>query len=228
MEKSVDDPQKIIEYMAALFNSFPNIDIMPDIDKLRKLYDNGKHGECASEIKRAMRISSALRVIYLGDINKSDPTLIEKAKKTLRAFKESFFQKQKSTSGQKIKLRMKKSQRKALALVGDPSEVPMYGTKQFKRFKINLYVRKYILNNAFETFVYAVAHEFAHVVLYSVRHKLKESDVATDLLVICLGFGDIMKVGREFNSKGRSFSVGYLTNEQFEIACKFLKWLKRK
>ena len=44
------------------------------------------------------------------------------------------------------------------------------------------------MDGTFEEFIYAVAHEMSHVRLITDGHALKESEVATDILVLVMGF----------------------------------------
>ncbi len=65
--------------------------------------------------------------------------------------------------------------------------------------------RKEILKNmSAHLFMFAVAHELAHVVLHARNHQFKQSEVATDILALIAGFA---YDHAQFNKDG---SIGYI------------------
>jgi len=73
-----------------------------------------------------------------------------------------------------------------------------------------------------ESFVAVMAHELSHVLLHSLRHPQRESELHTDLVPLLLGFRPIVSVGRthvEHRSQGDvATTFGYLTDAQFDFA----------
>jgi hypothetical protein len=100
------------------------------------------------------------------------------------------------------------------AFVLRPPNLPLYGTPAFNNFKLLLFIFKWVADQSFETFVYCIAHELAHIVLDSIRHPLRDNELAADLTAMILGFSDIIKSGR----KSGNIIHGYLNDRQFTLA----------
>ena len=96
------------------------------------------------------------------------------------------------------------------------SDPPPFGTKSFENHRFEISIGETMQYESAESFVYLLAHEFSHIVLYSIRHPLMDSEFATDICAIILGYGDVMRKGRILAGKVK---LGYLTDQQFEIAC---------
>ena len=85
---------------------------------------------------------------------------------------------------------------KAAAWIGYPNPIPMYGSSEFSEMSVTLFIRnKIIQNSSFELLVSAIAHELCHIVLNSIGHPLKESEKATDLTAMILGYHDFFLQG---------------------------------
>lgn len=126
------------------------------------------------------------------------------------------------------------------AYVNIPSDIPMYGSDRFNRMTFMIYISK-SATIRYETFVYTLAHEMSHIVLNSMHHKCKESEEATDLLVMVKGFSRIMKdcihdyeCAGDYEPDGytrinynRTITRGYLGDGRFEIAEEYLNNLKK-
>ena len=102
----------------------------------------------------------------------------------------------------------------AAGFIGIPSIMPMYGSTSFENLKLELSIRKSLRSNYYK-FGYVSTHEMAHVCLYSRYHSLRESEIATDLLVIVMGFGQIMLHGRK--------DCGYLDDFHFNFAMSYFQ-----
>lgn len=111
------------------------------------------------------------------------------------------------------------------AQVSIPSQLPLYGSPQFKGLPFNVKVSKSCLKYP-ETFIGIMAHELSHVVLHSLWHKEKNNEIYTDLTAMTLGFADIMKKGRKnflVRQNNRvtettTSTYGYLSDIQFDFA----------
>ncbi|MDP3962996.1 MAG: hypothetical protein Q8Q39_00695 [bacterium] len=79
----------------------------------------------------------------------------------------------------------------APAWIRHPARMPVFGTPEFRMTTVTIYLRNDFLKEApFDTVVFALAHEFAHVVLEAIQHPLKKDEVAVDLAAMLLGFRD--------------------------------------
>lgn len=109
------------------------------------------------------------------------------------------------------------------AQVSIPQHLPMFGTSGLQGYPIRVRVSENC--HAYpETFVAMMAHELSHVLLASLHHPQKDSELHTDLVPIMLGFGDIVRRGRktiESTTSGNTTTTttyGYLTDSQFDFA----------
>lgn len=107
------------------------------------------------------------------------------------------------------------------AQVSIPESLPTLGTSRMKDFPIEVRVT----DNAGQspaTFVAVMAHELSHVLLASLRHPQRESELHTDLCPLILGFRRIVALGRtrvEYREQGTiTTTYGYLTDDQFSFA----------
>jgi hypothetical protein len=75
-----------------------------------------------------------------------------------------------------------------------PNNIPLIATEQFRNFRFEITIKK-STKIKYETFVYTLAHEMSHILLHSIKHRLKDSEEATDILPMLLGFSNIMKNG---------------------------------
>ena len=77
-----------------------------------------------------------------------------------------------------------------------PNNLPVYGSSGLRGFhlcvKVSDNCQKYP-----KTFAAVMAHEFSHIVLYSIKHNHKDSEIYTDLTAMILGFSDIVREGRK-------------------------------
>jgi hypothetical protein len=111
------------------------------------------------------------------------------------------------------------------AQVSIPESLPLYGSSSLSGYPIRVRVSENCLERP-ETFVAIMAHELSHVLLRSLRHPQRDSELHTDLVPILLGFGDCVRKGRKNVQRETSGNVttthtttyGYLTDEQFQFA----------
>jgi hypothetical protein len=111
------------------------------------------------------------------------------------------------------------------AQVSIPESLPSYGSSSLSGYPIGVRVSENCLERP-ETFVAIMAHELSHVLLRSLRHPQRDSELHTDLVPILLGFGDCVRRGRKNVQRETSGNVttthtttyGYLTDSQFQFA----------
>ena len=112
------------------------------------------------------------------------------------------------------------------AQVSIPDSVPLFGSPSLVGYPINVRISENCLDRP-EIFVTVMAHELSHVVLKSLAHPKKDSELHTDLVPILLGFRDCVRMGRKNvqhttvgnKTTTRTTTIGYLTDPQFEFAC---------
>jgi hypothetical protein len=120
------------------------------------------------------------------------------------------------------------------AQVSIPDSLPFFGSSSLTGYPINVRVSENCFESP-ETFVAVMAHELSHVLLRSLAHPNKESELHTDLVPIMLGFRDCVRMGRkniqQTTTAGRTIThtttYGYLTDQQFEFACNKVMGLLR-
>lgn len=110
-----------------------------------------------------------------------------------------------------------------------PSSLPAYGSAAMKGYPIEVLISEEATKEPF-AFAAVMAHEFAHVVLYSLRHPKKEDEFYTDLTSMLFGFSDVVKRGRCITKQTSERSgnmvithttktkYGYLSDENFYFA----------
>ena len=107
-----------------------------------------------------------------------------------------------------------------------PTSLPFFGSSSLKGYPISVRVSENCFERP-ETFIAVMAHELSHVLLRSLCHPKKDSELHTDLVPILLGFRDCVRRGRKnfqhTTTAGRTTThtttYGYLTDQQFEFAC---------
>jgi hypothetical protein len=112
------------------------------------------------------------------------------------------------------------------AQVSIPQHLPMFGSSGLQGYPIPVRVSENCHEHP-ETFVSIMAHELSHVLLASLWHPEKDSELHTDLVPIILGFRDIVQRGRktvQSTTSGdvtttRTTTYGYLTDSQCDFAC---------
>ena len=73
-----------------------------------------------------------------------------------------------------------------------PKHIPDYKNWEFSDFVFNVFITKNTLENYnLVQMVMVIAHELAHAMLYSRKHVDRDSEIATDMLAILLGFDNV-------------------------------------
>jgi hypothetical protein len=112
-----------------------------------------------------------------------------------------------------------KEMAQAPAWVELPANMPFYGTPEFKKLSIRLFLRKEFLeSHSYDKVGIAIAHELSHVVLDSIHHPLRKEEKAVDLTAMLLGFSRLYMVAAH-TSKG---TLGYLTSSELGAAARIL------
>lgn len=121
------------------------------------------------------------------------------------------------------------------AQVSVPQHLPMFGSSGLKGYLIRVRVSENC--HAYpETFVAIMAHELSHMLLASLSHPQKDSELHTDLVPILLGFRDIVQKGRKTiesttnsnTTTTRTTTYGYLTDSQFDFACSYVTGILKR
>lgn len=107
----------------------------------------------------------------------------------------------------------KRHKETTLGIVIHPAEYPTFGSHAMKQMVITIEVPKSALKDYY-TFVKVIAHELSHVALHSVRHYMRHSEIATELLQFVFGFGVIRTVCAE---RSGHTQCGYLKLSDIEI-----------
>jgi hypothetical protein len=98
-----------------------------------------------------------------------------------------------------------------IAQVSIPHNLPFYGSLSMVNFPIKVRVSENCADNPM-TFIFIMAHELSHILLYSILHKEKENEFYTDLTVMMLGFTEVARQGRQIVKSYKSTSSGILSN----------------
>jgi hypothetical protein len=109
-----------------------------------------------------------------------------------------------------------------------PEHLPLYGTSGLRGYPIHVRVSENCHEHP-NTFVAVMAHELSHVLLASLGHPGKDSELHTDLVPIIFGLGEAVRSGRrtvEITTSGdttttRTTTYGYLADSQFAFACEY-------
>lgn len=113
----------------------------------------------------------------------------------------------------------------APAWVKMPLEFPLFGTPGHNEVKATMYIRKTHMTE-FEPLVLAISHEMSHIVLNSVRHKLRGVEDAVDLTAMLLGFRDFYITGSRRvirSDEGKvTEMLGYLSYEEILHAAMYM------
>ncbi|MBT9156825.1 MAG: hypothetical protein DDT37_01816 [Firmicutes bacterium] len=112
------------------------------------------------------------------------------------------------------------------AQVAIPQNLPMFGTSGLQGYPIRVRVSENCLEHP-QTFVAVMAHEVSHVLLASLYHSKKDSELHADLVPVILGFRGVVRQGRALVQSSTNGNVtttqtttyGYLTDSQFDFSC---------
>jgi len=99
-----------------------------------------------------------------------------------------------------------------------PARMPPFGSAEFKRTKVTMFLRKqFVTAGTYQMLAAAVAHELSHVVLNSIGHPLRTEEEAVDLTAMILGYRDIY-VETAFVGDQRRQQLGYLSSDEVRYA----------
>ena len=112
------------------------------------------------------------------------------------------------------------------AQVAVPSNLPLFGSAELRRYPISVLITPAFRTATPETAITILAHELSHILLHSLRHPERDSEVFTDLVPIVLGFAEIVQRGRTVSSVTYDGEVthtttttyGYLSDADFSFA----------
>ncbi len=117
------------------------------------------------------------------------------------------------------------SQQGVAAQVLIPSNLPLFTSDSLRGFPVTVRLR--ITPGMEHSLLTLLTHELCHVFLHSWRHPLKDSEHATDLCALMLGFGDLWDRGRKHTRREQIDQIhyrevttthGYLSDENYAFA----------
>lgn len=122
-----------------------------------------------------------------------------------------------------------------IAQVSIPAYLPMFGSSALEGYPIQVRVSQNCRKHPF-TFITIMAHELSHVLLASLSHPQKDSELFTDIVPILLGFRDIARIGRKSCDESiqgmmmtkATTTYGYLTDSQFDYAYYYVTGLLKR
>ena len=175
------------------------------LSQLHNSYTASNLSQCIGEIKKLCGLGLTLRVCYLKN-HPSNESVQRLARNSLRQIGIQAISNE-AFAGHDF--------RDSVAFIVSPGYFPIYGTSDFNKLKIPLFIFMKSTGISMETFVYAVAHELSHIILYALNHPLRNNEVAVDLTAMILGFHDIIRIGRKVGNE----TYGYFSSDnQFELA----------
>lgn len=123
-----------------------------------------------------------------------------------------------------------------------PKSMPWYGSTEFDRLVVTMFIRRSFLQRcSFEAVVVVIAHELSHIAIEAIGHRLRKYEKAVDLTAMILGYRLFYLMGsiyiprpidfwdklvahcNEFLFGHRSYrKLGYLSKEEIEYVCSLL------
>lgn len=115
-----------------------------------------------------------------------------------------------------------------------PANLPWYKTDGMKNFPINITVPPEALSQGHYYLLTQLSHEFSHIYLHSRRDPQKDSEWATDLCALMMGFTPLWLQGRKHVSKEVNSNQtitytqtqGYLSDAEFNFAVDYIDDLR--
>lgn len=111
----------------------------------------------------------------------------------------------------------KLTDQKGAAYIALPIPFPPRNSPAYNELVLDLFMNNDLLNS-FYHFVMVTSHEFSHVVLHSLNHPYKNSEEATDIAAIVLGFSKFYELGHTTITSNFFYSscqkIGYLSFEE--------------
>ena len=112
-----------------------------------------------------------------------------------------------------------------------PSNLPWYKTDAMKEFPINVTIPPEALSLSHFFLMTQLSHEFSHIYLHSRRDPQKESEWATDLCALMMGFAPLWFRGRKRmwteNNITYTETQGYLSKDEYDFAVTYIDQLRK-
>lgn len=116
-----------------------------------------------------------------------------------------------------------------------PGNLPWYKTDSMNNFPITINVPYKALDMGHHFLMTQLSHEFSHIYLHSRRDPQKDSEWATDICALMMGFTPLWLEGRKHYSTERhttqtithTLTQGYLSDEEFTYATQYIDTLRR-
>lgn len=115
-----------------------------------------------------------------------------------------------------------------------PNNLPWYKTNAMNNFPISVNIPFEALSMGHYYLMTQLSHEFSHIYLNSRRDPQKDSEWATDLCALMMGFSSLWIEGRKRSSTERTAThtitqtttQGYLSDEEFTFALEYIETLR--
>lgn len=115
-----------------------------------------------------------------------------------------------------------------------PYNLPWYKTEALNNFPISITVPPEALAKGHYYLMTQLSHEFSHIYLHSRRDPQRESEWATDLCALMMGFAPLWRRGRTHTYTQQdvhqvvtnTVTQGYLSDEEFEFAVNYINKLR--
>lgn len=106
-----------------------------------------------------------------------------------------------------------------------PSDLPWYGTPSMVGFPIKIYVGS-LEHQTPEKLLTQLSHEFSHIYLHSRKDPQKDSEYATDICALMMGFVPFWKKGRTSTHQNYITTFGYLSDNEYHYAVNYINQLR--
>ena len=97
-----------------------------------------------------------------------------------------------------------------------------FGSQSMANTNVRIWISKDQTNEPFRLCT-IIVHELSHVLLHSLSHPEKNSEVSTDLVPLLTGFIPIVEKGRKVETSNGTSTVGYLSDDEFDLACSTIR-----
>jgi len=202
---------QLLHYIDELISYNKGTEITQDLfTDLKILHEIEDYEECIQWIKQIFCISSTLKIGYEPNVNNPEFKLQENILRDFKKYRKYF---DPDNFFEITDLCSEERREPAHVLVSD--YWPIYGTSSFKNIEIEIFFKKWLFFAPVEATIFVTSHEMAHILLYALKHPLRENEFFTDVLAIIISGPKIMKEGRKVSRH----TFGYLDDEQFNLVC---------
>jgi hypothetical protein len=188
---SINEIMLIFQKLSEKFPVKENL-CQAETERIKKFFNERNHVECVKIIRKQFGLGVRINIRRIDD-NFQDSHIHFSTKGFLKYRYDS----------------------RSVAAVILPSRTPIYGSHEFKAMTIPMIIKESLFRRGCEAFMCGVGHEMSHIILYSLYNEYRESEVATDILAMMMGFSEIGKSG--------SGEVGYLKREEFNAVYKAIQ-----